>query len=129
METRTKARTGTRRKTRHDLPIRCYRCRSCRTQLALLSDQIPMNGRVEHVQVNPAGRLCRFVTLLRCAHVSAVSEPSLEETWFGGYAWEILTCDGCNRHVGWRYRTTSGGAPPRFFALLLDEVFEDDADR
>ncbi len=73
-------------------------------------------GGHERVFINPAGRLFR-VRLFRDAPGAAdMGTPTVEATWFPGYAWNFALCHGCSRHLGWRF--TGDDAPMLFFGLI-----------
>src|SRR5262245_16829001 len=84
-------------------PGRRWLCRRCRAFLATAADELAMNGAVRHEHTNPAGWVCRFLTVARCANAIPTSVATVEYTWFAGYAWEVLGCEGCRAHLGWRY--------------------------
>jgi hypothetical protein len=104
---------------------RRYRCRACGVLLAHAADEISIGGGTRHERVNPAGLVCRFVTLRRCASVQGVGGLVSDFTWFAGYAWQIVVCASCATHLGWRYGATDGGTPASFYGLLLDKLLEE----
>ncbi len=97
--------------------IRCVRCRA---ELAALQDVMPTPGG--GLFVNPAGLAFEIVRVVAARNVAIASRPTLEATWFAGYAWSIIVCTGCGTHVGWRYDTTAGASPPVFFGLLSEAI-------
>jgi hypothetical protein len=65
-----------------------------------------------HVFVNPSGQSFRIFTArsVVAGAVEAHGPPTLEFTWFAGFAWEAAECAACGEHLGWRYSRPSGGA-------------------
>jgi cereblon len=94
--------------------------------VASTSDVLVVGGTSTHQRVNPAGLVCQFVTLRRCASARIVGGPETDFTWFDGYAREIVACARCTIHLGWRYRATGGGEPAEFYGILLDRLREED---
>lgn len=41
--------------------------------------------------------------------------PSVQYTWFPGYAWQIATCRKCRHHVGWKFISKNVKMTPRSF--------------
>jgi hypothetical protein len=115
---RTKART-------EETPPRRYRCRACLTPLCTREDDLPVGGALLHEEVNPGGFRHLFLTVARCAHVRSVGEPTLEHTWFPGYTWEVILCEGCGAALGWCYCAVDRRSPARFYGLIVDAILED----
>lgn len=98
-------------------------CRRCGAEIcdedAVFS--VTEGGAVQ-VFPNPGGWLRRIVTVRWARNLDAVSAPTLEFTWFAGYAWTIVACAGCGAHLGWRYEATANQALGRFYGLLVAEL-------
>ena len=93
---------------------RAYWCAACTTRVAAEDAAIEVSGAHRHRFVNPAG--VEFeVGCFGDAACRSDGEPTLEHTWFPGFAWSYALCVNCRAHLGWRYE---GPAPP-FFALIL----------
>jgi hypothetical protein len=94
---------------------RVYWCAECRTPVASESDCIDVGGAYEHTFTNPAG--VRFtIGCFRAARGCRVDgEPTLEFTWFAGYAWSYAACTNCGVHLGWYFEAEGA----RFFGLIL----------
>lgn len=63
------------------------------------------------VYVNPHG-FVHGVLAVRAVlpdSLGVLGPPSLEATWFPGFAWELSFCSNCRQHSGWRY--TQAGQP------------------
>lgn len=66
--------------------------------------------------VNPHGHVHQTLTVrevytpLRSVAVDRRSET--KDSWFPGYAWAILTCGRCNRHLGWRFTKANASSIP-----------------
>lgn len=40
-----------------------------------------------------------------------------------GYAWQIITCRGCNDHIGWKFTNAEPGLKPeKFFGLTRKAI-------
>jgi hypothetical protein len=104
-------------------------CRSCRTPISD-RDAIFSPGAGPPVQVftNPHGRVFPVLTLKHAESLVFVGPPSLEYTWFSGYAWQVALCARCVNHLGWRFEAAAGGTPPIFFGLLRAELVEEEAE-
>ncbi|ACV68003.1 cereblon family protein [Desulfohalobium retbaense] len=95
-----------------------FLCRHCKHPITTPQDQIVRKGAHEHVFFNPHGFVFEIGCFARAPGCSAVGRPTLEFTWFPGFAWRITLCSQCQRHLGWRYEQTTDV----FFGLLLDQL-------
>ena len=96
---------------------RAYWCAACTTRVAGEDDAIEVAGAHRHRFVNPAGVEFEVGCFAAAACLSD-GEPTLEHTWFPGWAWSYALCRNCHAHLGWRY---VGSGPP-FFALILPRL-------
>ena len=92
-------------------------CEVCRYFITTTSSRIELFGGHVHNRINPAGFVFRLGLFADAPGVVAVTEPSLEFSWFSGYAWQIVVCRGCLEHLGWEFRDEK-----RFFALLPEKL-------
>ena len=71
--------------------------------MASEKDRFPYEGKEEFTFPNPEGiRFC-IVTFFRTLGCRESGQPTLEHTWFPGYAWSYCQCDRCGQHLGWFY--------------------------
>ena len=116
------------RQTRHDSATaervrKSFACRRCGTAVSDTDALFPKDGEgAVRVFSNPYGLLCEILTLRRAENLVAVGPPTWEFTWFAGYAWEIVLCQGCQTHLGWRF--SGDGEPREFWGLLRDGLVE-----
>ena len=40
------------------------------------------------------------------------AEASVEDSWFPGYGWRIVSCGMCGNHLGWLFTATPPPPPP-----------------
>ena len=99
----------------------------CRVCLSAISDRAAVFGG-EHVFENPAGRVCRIVTVRAAQGLDYIGPPTLEHTWFPGHAWRVALCARCGLHVGWRFQVVnsvnSEVTHAVFHGLLTSEIVE-----
>ncbi len=88
------------------------RCRRCGVDFASPSDVFP-GSRSLHV--NPGGWLHEIVTVVAARNLAVLGQPTVQDTWFPGYAWDIASCAGCGAHIGWRFE--GARSPPSFWGL------------
>lgn len=98
--------------TGSDDPIFCAACRHLVTRGRW---SIDMGGH-ERVFINPAGRVFRIRCFDDAPGVENIGTPTLEHTWFPGYAWTFAHCRGCTRHIGWCF--VGDKAPHEFYGLI-----------
>jgi cereblon len=99
-------------------------CRACGTRVARREAELA-RGELPLIFANPHGMLFELVLLRKVESVLVVGEPSLEATWFDGYAWTVTLCRTCLNHLGWNYgRVSSGPEPAVFFGLIRRELVE-----
>jgi hypothetical protein len=67
-------------------------------QLAPLLVQTFSNGAQEFELFTVLGRRHRGV---------AITRPSDAQTWWPGFAWSVLQCPRCSRHIGWHFTPTN----------------------
>ncbi len=104
-------------------PVGTIRCACCCVSLADPQDALPAPGG--DLFINPAGVAYEVLRVTVAHNVEVISEPSLEATWFAGYAWVVLVCAGCHSHVGWQYRASSGQTPTAFVGFVRAAVMVD----
>ena len=98
-------------------------CRSCGNPVANARDVFPADS--PGIYANPHGRVFEILTVSAAWGLTLWGEPTLEHTWFAGYAWRVAFCSRCARHLGWSYEAARPGLDPgRFFGLLRAELAE-----
>jgi hypothetical protein len=91
-----------------------YWCRACNTRVASEDDAIDPGSADPLRFVNPAGVVFE-IACFHHARCRVEGEPTLEATWFAGFAWSYAHCANCGAHLGWLYEREGG----RFFGLIL----------
>lgn len=95
-------------------------CKECRTLIAHENDRISVDGQHLYRFSNPHG----IVFLIGCFRSvrSCWTEGQPEEfwSWFPEHAWQILRCEGCNQHLGWRYSNPHDV----FYGLVMTSLLE-----
>jgi len=82
------------------------RCRRCGVGVAKYSDVVAMSeSGVSALFSNPHGVTFRIVTAQRVSSdaTELSGPPELQDSWYPGYAWSILSCASCRSHLGWRF--------------------------
>jgi len=103
---------------------RLIRCGACGRPVAAPAARTGVGGRHAHVFANPAG-LVFEVGCFREAFGCRGEGPFVAAfSWFGGFAWQVAVCRGCEAHLGWRYRPRDGSGPG-FWGLILARLAED----
>ena len=106
-----------------------YHCAHCGIFIAHGASLTAVNGAREHSYVNPAGVRCNFMTFSHCDNVLVHEDLYLEHSWFSGYGWRFLVCQGCFQHLGWKYDPVrENGRPDGFFGVLIESVTAVSAD-
>lgn len=104
-------------------PERAILCAACRHRLTSERQRISVGDSHEHRFFNPHGFLFH-IGCFRAAPGCAVSGvPSMEFTWFPGYAWRFALCGGCGEHLGWRFESADAAT---FFGLILNRLVVSD---
>lgn len=96
-------------------------CKVCTHKITTNENRISVNGKHKHVFFNPMGivfELGCFSSATGCLHTGT---PTLEFTWFDGYAWCITLCSSCLAHLGWHYQSSTGS---EFYGLILTSLIE-----
>ncbi len=101
---------------------RNLRCVRCGHSLANSKDRIEVDGKSEHVFVNPSAMEFRIVCLRDAPGCSAWGAAETFWSWFRGYAWRATLCHQCSAHVGWSFER----AGDHFWGLIVDRLAEDD---
>lgn len=95
-------------------PLCCARCGHVITRER---DRTTVNGRYTHTRVNPSGFVFHFGCFARAEGCLVVGPPTIEASWFPGFAWQYAMCAECKTHLGWSFRGESD-----FLGLVLDRL-------
>ena len=98
---------------------RAILCACCGRVVTHASSRVRVDGKHEHVFLNPAGIL--FNISCWADAVGAVSEGEWtdEWSWFAPASWRYLSCAGCQSHLGWEY-------DEGFVGLITNRILESD---
>lgn len=99
---------------------RALLCSRCLHPITSRQEETAVNGRHTHVFANPGGMVFEvgcFRSASGCGHAGL---PTLEFTWFDGYAWQVAVCSGCVSHIGWYYTSSDGS----FYGLILNRLID-----
>lgn len=94
-------------------------CAACGYAITTERQRIEMNGRHEHRCVNPDGVVFHIGCFQRAPGCVARGVPTVQFTWFRGFAWNYALCVGCSILLGWKYH---GADTSQFFGLILDRL-------
>lgn len=78
-------------------------------------------GEHVHTFTNPDGLVFRIGCFHKAYGAEPEGAPTLDWTWFPGYAWQAEHCSSCATHLGWKYRKS---ATDVFHGLILDQLVE-----
>jgi hypothetical protein len=81
-------------------------CALCHNRVANDKDRFPYNGKEEFTFRNPEGIPFEIITFSQTLGCHQAGVPTLDHTWFPGYAWSYCQCDRCGQHLGWYYAGT-----------------------
>jgi hypothetical protein len=104
------------------------RCASCGALLMHPARLVPVGGTAMPVFVNPAGMFFELLLVDGVVNAFVVGPPTMEATWFAGYAWRCAVCRLCARHVGWRWDAASAGGTRWFCGLIRERIVVDPND-
>jgi len=91
-------------------------CIACHQTIANLTDVIAMSEvGPSNVFVNASGYVHDMMTVKKVWNVQLQGDPTVEHSWFPGYAWTLAHCSNCLEHVGWLYTSTDNLLIPRRF--------------
>lgn len=95
-------------------------CAACRWPITSSDERIERGGSHDHAFTNPAGYEY-YIGLFGAAPGCRAEGSSTEAwTWFPGYAWRVVACAGCGKHLGWVY--SPPGTGEGFHGLILDRL-------
>ncbi|MBI1272415.1 hypothetical protein GC174_18470 [bacterium] len=79
-------------------PEKTIRCRFCDHDITRPSLAVEPH---EHTFRNPAGLSFHILCYSDAPGALNNGVPTLEHTWFSGYAWSYAICQNCQSHLGW----------------------------
>lgn len=94
------------------------RCKNCGLTITSEKEVVNVCGKHRHVFTNPAGIVYEIGCFASAKGCFTMGEPTLEYTWFPGYAWCYANCAKCSSHLGWQFRS----GEHRFFGLILERL-------
>ena len=97
-------------------------CVACRNVVTWSGEKMQVHGKHAHVFFNPAGIVFELGCFRTAPGCACIGQPTLEFTWFDGYAWRVCLCSTCRNHLGWHYRDVRG--PGAFYGLILSQLIE-----
>lgn len=92
-------------------------CRYCRNPVTGAQYATKHEGQHEYSKLNPAGYRYHFACFEQAGGCRIVGEPTVEDTWFAGYTWQILVCNQCQEHLGWYFCGAND-----FYALIVEKL-------
>jgi hypothetical protein len=93
----------------------CARCGHTITDAAA---RVDIDGRHAHTGVNQGGHVHHFGCFSRAPGAAPLGPRELLWSWFPGRTWQLVSCRGCEVHLGWCF--AGEGAP--FWGLLSAAV-------
>jgi hypothetical protein len=103
---------------------RVWRCARCRQTVARDRDRREMDGRFDHVFMNPHGFVFHVGCFSAADGVQRRGGFTDDFSWFPGYDWSYAHCRACKAHLGWRFEGRTDG----FWGLILERIVGPDDD-
>jgi cereblon len=88
-------------------------CKSCGIPLSRATFMFSVGGAegTTGAYVNEHGFIHQTITVRQVCEneVWFTGELETRDSWFDGYAWQIMSCQFCNSHLGWKFRRVPEG--------------------
>ena len=96
-------------------PITCKKCAQVLSQRtsSLLSEGEEATFR------NPGGYSFHVRVFSKIEGVHILGTPESEASWYPGFSWQLVVCQKCEGHLGWKF-TAEG--KPSFCALIVTRL-------
>jgi hypothetical protein len=95
-------------------------CKVCQHPITSSKNKIEINGQHQHIFSNPIGIAYEIGCFSSANGCTNKGTPTLEYTWFKGFAWRFALCSNCYTHLGWFYQSENDS----FYGLILDYLEE-----
>lgn len=95
-------------------------CKECRTLITLPRERIAVDGQHLYRFSNPHGIIFLIGCFRTVRHCWAEGKPEEFWSWFPDHAWQIIRCEGCGQHLGWKYSNSHDV----FFGLVMTSLME-----
>ncbi len=94
-------------------------CRCCGTAITHNGEKIEIGISHCYRFTNPAGVSYAISCFRNAAGCDIVGPPTIEDSWFGGYQWQLATCCDCQEQLGWYYQNNQ---QRYFFGLIQNRL-------
>ena len=95
-------------------------CTLCQTPITSRKEQIEKEGKHLHTFFNPAGIVYEIGCFKNAPGGLVYGPVSNEFAWFSEYSWQVVYCNRCLEHLGWKF--SAGGDV--FFGLIVNRLQE-----
>jgi hypothetical protein len=96
-------------------------CRCCTNPITRSGEAIKI-GLSDHYRfTNPAGISYSINCFKNASGCSISGTPTLIDSWFNGYEWQLAQCSECQEHIGWYYQNIKDRY---FFGLIQDRLIK-----
>lgn len=94
-------------------------CRTCSNPITSESEKIAIGLSHDYRFTNPLGVTYSIGCYQNAPGCSLAGEPTADDSWFGGYRWQVALCAECQQHLGWYYQNDKLRF---FFGLIPDRL-------
>lgn len=93
-------------------------CASCLFRITSTEFTYFVNGQHEFTFKNPSSLSYSIRLFSKADGCIDIDIPTIQFTWFPGFAWNFAICVNCKTHLGWKYHSNSIS----FFGLITDKL-------
>jgi len=94
-------------------------CKACQQIITKDEFSISVGGHHEHLQTNPYGVTFIFRCFNQAWNTNHIGNPESAHSWFPGFEWTMVTCGGCNTHLGWYFSNLQSEG---FWGLISEKL-------
>ena len=98
-------------------PAGDWLCAWCHNRVANEKDRFRYQGKDEFTFSNPEHIRFEIILFSHALGCQQTGVPTLNHTWFPGYAWAYCQCGQCHQHLGWLY-----AGPDQFAGLIRNRI-------
>ncbi|CAF1093738.1 unnamed protein product [Didymodactylos carnosus] len=93
-----------------------FLCRRCFADICENEDIFSMSVQgLMSAYVNPHGQIHETLTVYKGKNLKVIGPRTLEHSWFPGYSWQIVQCQRCGNHLGWKFTASNSSLKPKMF--------------